>query len=537
MDYYRLLDFYTEPFSNSPDPEYFFGSSSHVDCLQQMEISIRLRRGLCVAMGEVGAGKTTICRKLIRDLHNDPVIEAHLILDPSFMSSLEMLGTLNRIMRNPDPSERLPYSEGGYKELIKNHLLKKVVQEKKIVVLIVDEGQKISSPCLEVLRELLNFETNEHKLLQIIIFAQNEFQDILTRHPNFADRVNFFCHLSPLSFPETRALIKYRLEKATDYKSSRRPGISFTSGAYRMIYQATKGHPRKIINLCHRLLLLLIVTNKQKVNTSLVNRAFQDLARVRKRFFLQRRLFSRAAAAMLFLLLGAGYMLYPEFIDYSRQNQAVSLEQDFRRSPAYVRIKLDPLPEVEAGNINVPGEFAQEKLNPGVEAGIIPEKRETLRVSAGQSSIPEELGQVRVRKHENLWNIMQRIYGTATISLTRRVEASNPHIRDINHLLEGQRIFLPVLEARSPSFEELYWIVLDTYTELDKAYAQLLSIDKDRLRILSYVNSASDANYCVVWLRSFPSEIMAVNEIAALPAGLRQKSQVLRLDDGDILLF
>ena len=537
MEYYRLLDFYTEPFSNSPDPEYFFGSSSHVDCLQKLEISIRLRRGLCVAMGEVGAGKTTICRKLIRDLHNDPVIEAHLILDPSFMSSLEMLGTLNRTMRSHDPSERLPYSEGGYKELIKNHLLKKVVQEKKIVVLIIDEGQKISSPCLEVLRELLNFETNEHKLLQIIIFAQNEFQDILKKHSNFADRVNFFCHLSPLNFPETRALIKYRIEKATDYKSSRRPGISFTSGAYRLIYQATRGHPRKIINLCHRLMLLLIVTNKQKVSASMVSRASRDPARITERFPPQRRLFSRAAAAMLFLLLGAGYMLYPGLIDYSSQNQAVSLEQESGRSPAYVRIKLDPLPEVEARNIKVPDKLIREQLTFLGEAGISPNKQEIMQVSAGQSSIPDKLGQIRVTKNENLWIILQRIYGTATVSLTRRVEAFNPHIRNINHLYEGQRVFLPVPEARPPEQEELHWIVLGTYTDLDKAYAQLLSIDKNRLRILSYVNSSSDAIFCVVWPRSFSSEIKAVNEIATLPAGLRQKSRVLSLDDGDILLL
>ncbi|RQD67101.1 MAG: transposase, partial [Desulfonatronovibrio sp. MSAO_Bac4] len=94
MDYFRLLDFYTEPFSNSPDPEFFYGSASHVDCLQKLEISIRLKRGLCVVVGQVGAGKTTLCRRLIRDLKDDPEIDTHLILDPTFMGSLEMLGHL-----------------------------------------------------------------------------------------------------------------------------------------------------------------------------------------------------------------------------------------------------------------------------------------------------------------------------------------------------------------------------------------------------------------------------------------------------------
>ena len=78
------------------------------------------------------------------------------------------------------------------------------MDEKKTVVLIIDEGQKLPDFCLEILREFLNYETNENKLLQIVIFAQNEFRRILKRHANFADRVNQFYFLKPLNFRETR---------------------------------------------------------------------------------------------------------------------------------------------------------------------------------------------------------------------------------------------------------------------------------------------------------------------------------------------
>jgi general secretion pathway protein A len=537
MDYYRLLDFYTEPFSNSPDPEFFFGSSSHMDCLQKLEISIRLKRGLCVVMGEVGAGKTTICRKLIRGLKDDPDIEAHLILDPSFMSSLEMLGSLNRMMRKPGPSERAPCSEAGYKELIKNHLFQKVVKEEKNVVLIVDEGQKISPSCLEVLRELLNFETNESKLLQIIIFAQNEFQHILARHTNFADRVNLFCHVSPLSFQETRALIRYRIEKATDYKSSRRPGISLTTRAYKKIYLITRGHPRKIINLCHRLLLLLIVTNKQKVTASMVEKAAQSLARAKKRFYFQRQAFSWGIAATLLLVLGVGYLFYPEFIDFSRNNQTSSQIQDSQYSPAYVRMKLDPLPRVNAESIIM-------LEGPGTEKTILTQNankhsRENL-ISPDPANaffIPDELGRIKIRRHENLWNILERVYGRASISLVGKVEALNPHISNINHLYEGQMVFLPVLETSSPSAGESYWIVLDTYPGLEEAYTRLLSIDKDRLRVLPYVDSESNVLYSVVWPRSFSSENRVLEETNNLPGHMKELSGILHLDDKAVLLF
>ena len=93
MDYFKILNMTKEPFSNSPDPAFFFQSQQHVQILQKLELAIRLRRGLNVVVGHVGTGKTTLCRQLIRRFDGDPKVETHLILDSHMNTPLEFLTT------------------------------------------------------------------------------------------------------------------------------------------------------------------------------------------------------------------------------------------------------------------------------------------------------------------------------------------------------------------------------------------------------------------------------------------------------------
>ena len=95
----EILNLKKEPFSNSPDPDFFFQSRQHKDCLQKLEISVRLHRGLNVVVGEVGTGKTTLCRQLIRKFSADAKIETYLMLDPHFPSSGDFLAAIDRMFR------------------------------------------------------------------------------------------------------------------------------------------------------------------------------------------------------------------------------------------------------------------------------------------------------------------------------------------------------------------------------------------------------------------------------------------------------
>jgi len=272
MEYYKLLQLKREPFSNSPDPEYFFLSSRHQECLQKLELALRLKRGLNVVMGDVGTGKTTLCRELIRKFAAEPDIETHLILDPSFSSAEEFLRLLHTLFHAKEAAPGLPLM--ALKEQIQNALLAKGVDQQRTVILIIDEGQKISLACVEILRELLNFETNQFKLLQIVIFAQLEFKEILHSQANFADRINLLHHLAPMDFKDTRRMIHHRL-KLSSTTASPRP--LFTLPALWAIYRSTQGYPRKIIHLCHQSMLTMLIQNRTRAGWALIRSCRQRL--------------------------------------------------------------------------------------------------------------------------------------------------------------------------------------------------------------------------------------------------------------------
>ncbi len=261
MDYFELLNLDTEPFSNSPDPDFFFGSQQHKACLQKLEISLRLHRGLNLVIGQVGTGKTTLCRQLIRILANDEQIKTHLILDPQFSSSFEFLMAIVTLFEIDMPGDCIDTLK--IKELIKNYLFRKGVDEKKTILLIIDEGQKIPGFCLEILREFLNYETNQNKLLQIAIFAQREFKQTLVGYANFTDRISLFTELGPLNFWETRSMIQFRLKKSSRTGKMPKP---FSKFAFWRIYRTTRGYPRQIITLCHHLILAMIVQKRTRVD-------------------------------------------------------------------------------------------------------------------------------------------------------------------------------------------------------------------------------------------------------------------------------
>ena len=270
MEYFKLLNLEREPFSNSPEPEFFYQSDQHLACLQKLELAIRLRRGLNVVIGDVGTGKTTLCRQIVlkfaRREEDKNQIETHLIMDPSFSNVPEFLSTVALSLGLEESAGEK--SEWQLKENIKNYLFKRGIDEEKIVVLIIDEGQKLPSFGLEVLREFLNYETNEHKLLQIIIFAQKEFEPLLQAHANFADRINEYTFLRPLNFQSSWNLIKFRIARAGANPAAV-PSL-FTWPARWAIYRATGGYPRKIITLCHQVMLTTIIQNRIKAGYFLV---------------------------------------------------------------------------------------------------------------------------------------------------------------------------------------------------------------------------------------------------------------------------
>ena len=270
MDYIDLLNLKKEPFSISPDPNFFYHSKDYEECLQKLELSIRLRRGLSIVLGDVGTGKTTLSRALIQQFQGYEEFRFHLILDPSFNSEYEFLLALIKIFNIPIPQEKTGLA---FKEAIRTYLLKEGLEKKRIIVLIIDESQKMDYPFLELLRDFLNFETNEYKLLQLVILGQMEFLERTEGKKNFMDRVNMIYFLKPLNLNDTQEMIEFRLRKAGFF--SHQP--LFTKDAYRKIHNYSQGYPRKIINICHHSVLSALIKKKHIVDGQIVESVTESL--------------------------------------------------------------------------------------------------------------------------------------------------------------------------------------------------------------------------------------------------------------------
>src|SRR3989338_5901851 len=273
MSYYKLLGLEREPFSTSPDPAFFYDSREHRAALMRLMVEIRLKRGLSLILGDVGTGKTTLSRKLFHLLQSRDDIIFHMILDPTYDTEELFLDSLIRTLKIEVPPHATVLD---YKEAIKRYLFQQGVEERKTVVLLIDEAQKLNLLSLEIMRVLLNYETNEFKLLQLVLLAQMELLPRLKPMKNFWDRINLKYVLNPLDEQETREMIEFRL-KAAGYQ----PGIAlFSADAIGEIYRATQGYPRRIAMICHHALKTVVMDSRPMVDAALIHQLMTQDAQI-----------------------------------------------------------------------------------------------------------------------------------------------------------------------------------------------------------------------------------------------------------------
>jgi len=266
MSYYQILGFQKEPFSTSPDPDFFYLSKEHEAALTHILIELRLKRGLSAILGDIGTGKTSLSRRLIPELKKRDDFIFHIILDPSFPSEELFLSSLIRNFDIPTTLGYEPKNILEQREALEKFLFQKGVTEGKTVVLIIDEAQKLDKVSLETLRILLNYETNEYKLLQLVLLGQVELHSTILEIPNFLDRISFKYTLNPLGLDEMAELIDYRIRQA-GYQSSMH---LFLDEALDEIFRYTRGYPRKVTLLCHKALRNMVTQNRSVVNRSLI---------------------------------------------------------------------------------------------------------------------------------------------------------------------------------------------------------------------------------------------------------------------------
>ncbi len=279
MSYYKLLGFEKEPFSTSPDPNFFYLSKEHDSALTNVLIELRLKRGLTVILGDIGTGKTTLSRKLIHELRQREDFVFYMILNPYFENEHIFLSSLFHHFNIEESRPLSSLSVPDMMNVIERFLLQKTMSEGKTLTLIIDEAQKITESTLEVLRMFLNFETNEFKLLQVVLLGQLELVPKILNMQNFYDRISLKYVLNPFDLDDTKKMIQYRIRRA-GYGSDR---PLFSDEAIEEIYRYTMGYPRRITMICHKALKQLILMKKEIVDLEtvreLVSHESQDIWR------------------------------------------------------------------------------------------------------------------------------------------------------------------------------------------------------------------------------------------------------------------
>ena len=265
--YQAFYGFREMPFNITPDPKFLYLSPTHQEALQHLKYGVQERKGFIVLVGEVGCGKTTLCRRFLNEIDTTR-FDTALILNPRVTETQMLKAILTELGET-----KLARSQVDLVAQMNRVLLERI-ENGKDIVLIIDEAQNLSFAVLEQIRLLSNLETDQQKLLQIILMGQPELKDVLAREElrQLRQRILVHYELNPLSLDDTEHYIQHRLSLAGGMG---RP--VFTKRALRKIHKASKGIPRIVNNLCDKALLSAFIRDSDEVNYWDARRAVRDM--------------------------------------------------------------------------------------------------------------------------------------------------------------------------------------------------------------------------------------------------------------------
>ncbi|MBI2093750.1 MAG: AAA family ATPase [Candidatus Omnitrophica bacterium] len=264
--YLEALGLRENPFSITSDPAFLYLSRKHREALSHMVYGIRERKGFIEITGEIGTGKTTLCKTLLR--HLDPTTKSALILQPA-LSDLQLLQLIVQDFgMNPMRTNRL-----NLFNQINQFLLEQATLGHNIV-LILDEAQNLNLRTLEQIRMLSNLETDKQKLIQIVLVGQPQLREKLSRPEleQLRQRIGVRFHITALDLDEVCTYIDHRLRVAGSDGT-----LEWTQDGAEEVFRCSKGVPRLINQICDRSLLACYVYRVKRIDGEIVRRSYQEL--------------------------------------------------------------------------------------------------------------------------------------------------------------------------------------------------------------------------------------------------------------------
>jgi general secretion pathway protein A len=265
LTYFNLKE---EPFSTVPNPRYFFLTPTHSTALGKTEFTVDAKKGLTIVFGDTGTGKSTLARLLHQKFLDKDYISV-LLTNPNYP-------TTNALLRTIIGEFQLPKTSKAFKDnldIFKMFLYQEGIERGKTVVLIIDEAQTLRLPLLELMRQLINFETNEAKLLQLVLFAQEELRSKLT-HPmakNFRSRIAMASTLDKIGATELGQMIEFRWTVASGNKDH-----PFQQSAIDALFEFSEGVPREANILADNSLLLAFLNSQKTITRETVESAAKE---------------------------------------------------------------------------------------------------------------------------------------------------------------------------------------------------------------------------------------------------------------------
>jgi general secretion pathway protein A len=271
LPYLKFYDLKEEPFSTVPSPRYVFLTAVHSTALEKTSYVVGAKKGLAAVFGDTGTGKSSLARLLHQKFMDNGFVTA-LLTNPNYPTPNSLLRTIAQEFG----TQRTSNSYKGMLDVFKAFLIEEAMQQGKTVVLIIDEAQTMGFRQLELLRQLINVETNQAKLLQVVLFAQEELRAKLAhaRARNLRSRIVLGSTLERLGPQELAEMLAFRWNVASG--GGRLP---FDEGALQALYEYSEGIPREATILADNAILLAFYQQQRTIQRSVVEAAATDRQR------------------------------------------------------------------------------------------------------------------------------------------------------------------------------------------------------------------------------------------------------------------
>ncbi len=468
MDYLNSIHCNKEPFAVTSGKDSYLSKPFH-DALEKLTLSIRLGAGLHVVVGANGSGKTTLLEQLSEKFSADTNTIVLSINNPQYSNLPQFLTTLAgafKIIKPPSGIE-----DKKFQEAFNTFFHKQCLQEKKSVLLLIDNGQTLPDFCLQALNDLYNHHTDCRRMLQTVICGDPPLQKKIKSINEINSRVVFTIPLKSFSFKETKEFIRFHLERAALTPDS--PPALFSTSSQWAIYRLTQGDPKQIIDLCHFIVLTLVIENQEKANWFMTLRCATLLSPKRAKKLQLIRAGSLSSLIVLMLIFGLWSeqmqtVMAPPTKLTAKHSVAKKIlpTKPHPQEVAKVEEAVQPEPEKAQESAVVPPaekeistiieEAIQQEPEVAKEVVISPaEKITAITNDAAQEKTPaginvqEESG-IETVPGDTFLVMIQKVYGPGHLKphFINQVIEANPQLRNPENLAVGNEVFFPVLAAK-----------------------------------------------------------------------------------------